>query len=46
MNQIFLQLLAINTVDGGNPAPADMVNTPWFTGFHTSQMVQDFDHQQ
>ena len=25
------------TVDGRNPAPADMVNTPLFTGFYTSQ---------
>jgi len=29
-----------NTVDGRNPAPVD------FTGFHTSQVVQDFFHRQ
>ena len=34
------------TVDGQNPAPVDMVNIPLFTGFHTSQVVQDFLHQQ
>jgi len=26
-----------NTVDGRNPAPVDMVNTPLFSGFYTSQ---------
>ena len=25
------------TVDGQNPAPVDMANLPFFTGFHTSQ---------
>ena len=25
----------VHTVDGGNPAPVDMVNIPVFTGFHT-----------
>jgi len=34
------------TADGKNPAPVDMVNIPLFTGFHTSQVVQDFFHQQ
>ena len=34
------------TVDGRNPAPVDLVNNPLFTGFHTSQVVQDFFHQQ
>ena len=34
------------TVDGRNPAPADMVNIPLFTGFYTSQVVQDFLHPQ
>ena len=29
-----------------NPAPVDMVNTPLFTGFDTSQVVQNFFHQQ
>ena len=28
-----------DTVDGRNPAPADMVNIPLFTGFYTSQVV-------
>ena len=31
-----------DTVDGRNPAPADMVNIPLFTRFYTSQVVQDF----
>ena len=35
-----------DTVDGRNPAPADMVNIPLFTWFYTSQVVQDFVHQQ
>ena len=35
-----------NTVDGRNPAPVDMVNIAVFTGFYTSQLVQDFFHQQ
>ena len=37
-----------STVDGRNPAPADMENIPEFTGFYiyTSQVVQDFFHQQ
>ena len=34
------------TVDGKNPAPVDMVNKTLFTGFSTSQVVQDFFHQQ
>ena len=34
------------TVDGRNPAPVDMVNIPLFTRFYTSQVVQDFFHQQ
>ena len=25
----------VHTVDGGNPAPVDMMNIPVFTGFHT-----------
>ena len=33
-------------VDGRNPAPVDMVNIPLFSGFYTSQVVQDFFHQQ
>ena len=35
-----------DTVDGRNPAPVDMVNIPLFTRFFTSQVVQDFFHQQ
>jgi len=35
-----------STVDGRNPAPVDMINIPLFIGFHTSQVVQDFVHQQ
>ena len=31
---------------GKNPAPVDMVNIPLFIGFYTSQVVQDFFHQQ
>ena len=36
----------VGTVDKRNPAPVDMVNIPLFIGFHTSQVVQDFSHQQ
>ena len=36
----------LNTVDGRNPAPGDMVNIPLFTEFYTFQVVQDFFHQQ
>ncbi len=41
-----MNMVHLNTVDGRNPAPVDMVNVPLFTGFDTSQMVQDFFHQQ
>ena len=34
------------TVDGRNPAPVGMENLPVFTRFYTSQVVQDFFHQQ
>ena len=34
------------TADGRNPAPVDMVNILLFTWFYTSQVVQDFFHQQ
>ncbi len=34
------------TVDGWNPAPPRMMIIPLFIGFHTSQVVQDFSHQQ
>ena len=36
----------VNAVDGRNPAPVDMVNIPFFAGFYTSQVMQDFFHQQ
>ena len=35
-----------DTVGGRNFAPVDMANNPLFTGFYTSQVVQDFFHQQ
>ena len=35
-----------HTVDGRNPVPVDVVNIPLFTEFYTSQLVQDFFHQQ
>ena len=36
-----------HTVDGRNPAPVDMVVTPLFTGFYTSEVVVwDFFNQQ
>ena len=34
------------TVDGRNPAPVDRSFISLFTGFYTSQVVQDFFHQQ
>ena len=34
------------TVDGRNPAPVDVVSNTLFTWFYTSQVVQDFFHQQ
>ena len=48
MGQSFLYWMDIggsvegfDTVDGRNPAPADMANPPWFKGFYTFQVVQD-----
>ena len=38
-------LKSFPTVDGRNPAPADMVNMPLFTGF-ICHVVQDLFHQQ
>jgi len=35
-----------DTVDGRNPAPVDMEIFPFFTGFHTCWVVQEFFHQQ
>jgi len=35
-----------HTVDGQNPAPVDKQVIPLFTRFYTSQVVQDFVHQQ
>ena len=43
---LFIYDIFCNTVDGRNPAPVDMENLPLFTGFYTSQVVQDFFHQQ
>ena len=43
---VCLGMTSIHTVDGGNPAPVDIVNIPLSTGFYTSQVVQDFFHQQ
>ena len=34
------------TVDGRNPAPAEMVNIALFSEFYTSRVMQDFFHQQ
>ena len=34
------------TVGGRNPAPVDVVSIPLFTRFYTSQVVQDFFHQE
>ena len=42
----WMYIFSNHTVDGTNPAPVDMVNIPLFTGFYTSQVVQDFFHQQ
>ena len=36
----------IHTVDGRNPAPVDMENIPLCKRSYTSQVVQDFFHQQ
>ena len=41
-----VKMLLYLIVDGRHPAPVDMYNIPWFIGFHTSQVVQDFFHQQ
>ena len=35
-----------DTVDGRNPVPVEMTSIPIFTWFYTSQVVQDFFHQQ
>ena len=35
-----------HTVDGWNPAPVDRYFVPLFSRFYTSQVVQDFFHQQ
>ena len=35
-----------DTVDGKNPSPVDRRCIPFFTRFCTSQVVQDFFHQQ
>ena len=36
----------VDTVDGRNRAPVDMVNIPLSLGLYTSQVVQDLFHQQ
>ena len=36
----------VHTVDGRNPAPVGRWFLPSFTRFYTSQVVQDFLHQQ
>ena len=36
----------MHAVDGRHPAPVDRQFLPLFTGFYTSQVVQDFFHQQ
>ena len=41
-----LLLKTCHTVDGWNLAPPRMMIIPLFIGFHTSQVVQDFSHQQ
>ena len=41
-----LQLEVNDTVDGRNPALVDMENISVFVGFYTSQVLQDFFHQQ
>ena len=38
--------ILFDTVGGRNLAPVDIVNIPLFTRFYTSQVVQDFFHQQ
>ena len=45
-NPIKVKLSTGPIVDGKNPAPVDMVNIPLFTRLYTSQVVQDFFHQQ
>ena len=41
-----VQVTGWPTVDGWNPAPLDPVDIPLFTGLYTSEVVQDFFHQQ
>ena len=41
-----IQTVVSHTVDGRNPAPVDMENPPLLSRFYTSQVVQDFFHQQ
>ena len=45
-NTIHNCITSWDTVDGRNPAPVDEKFIPLFTGFYTSQVVQDFFHQQ
>ena len=41
-----VQKMWVDTVDWQNPAPVDRLFVPLFAGFYTSQVVQDFFHQQ
>ena len=45
---LFLEIQKCHTVDASEirRSPVDMVNIPLFTRFYTSQVVQDFFHQQ
>ena len=42
----FIHIYIYHTVNGRSLAPVDMGNLPVFTEFYTSQVVQDFFHQQ
>ena len=46
MREVHHAFHALDTVDGRNPAPVDMVNIPLFRRFHACWVVQDFFHQQ
>jgi len=44
--EVYQLKIGKTTVDGRNPAPVGMVNIPLVTRFYTSQVAQDFFHQQ
>ena len=51
LNGMILQVVVhprylYDTVDGRSPEPVDMVNIRKYTGFHTSEVVQDSFHKQ